>query len=274
MDLEHSFIKDNIEACRFTVICSGKGSGKSHLFLSFFKLFYMHKKYDKYILILPELETEIDKKYEFLRSLKDLIIYTEYDESIFIEAKEMSKQYKIFLCIDDATNIMFKNKNDEIITKIASTTRHGKGIALFLITHALSNILLPQVRALIDHLFIGVFGNMKIIKNSLYEENLSLIMKWEEFREMYVNNIVNREESHPFLYLNRKRQYDYNVHEWEMLQYYNKEIKPNGKAQIKEVNHKQIEYNKLKDDVRKSLIKKSLKPEKPKRLIVGKTVNL
>jgi len=262
MDLENNFIKDSIDSCRFTVICGGKGSGKSHAFLAYFKLFYHHGKYDEYILILPELDTEVDKKYDFLRSLNNVTIYTEYDKTIFDYVKALTKTKKVFLCFDDATNAMFKNKNDETITKLASTTRHGKGCALFLITHALSNILLPHVRSLIDHLFIGVFSNMRIIKNSLWQENLSLVIDWKEFMEMYKTQIVDREEDHPFLYLNRKRQYDYNVHQWEMMTYYDMKLPSNGKAKIRQVDHEKELRERLQEDAHKAELRKQYKPKK------------
>lgn len=259
-NLETSYFKDILKNCRVSVICAGKGSGKSHLFLSIFNLFYNYKLYDLYILLIPELYTEVDGKYDYLLKLNKVVIYTEYDDEILDYVKNMSKTHKIFCCFDDSTNYMFKNKYSEELTKLCSTTRHGKGVQFYLITHALSNILLPHVRALIDNFFIGVFSNNKLIK-TLFEENFSLVMEYDEFKNMYVNTIMKQEDSHPFLYFNRKREYDNKVNEWDVLEYYEQKPKSNGKAKIVDIDHDKELIEKIKNKKHYNELKKKYDPK-------------
>lgn len=265
--MEEHFLSDNKNHGRFNVICGNKGSGKTHFVLNFIKLAYKYNIYEKYIFIIPEIEHEHDGQYAFLMNHKDTTIYSEFDPDIIDNVKEMSKQYHVLLVLDDATDFLFKNRTNPSLMKLVSTCRHGKGVTIFSITHALKSILTPTIRALIDHLFIGSFTNANIIKNQLYSENFSIIMDYKEFLSSYLTNIIK--EKYNFLYFNRNSEYDFNVKDWNMSNL-KLDLKQNGRSQLKILDRNKKLVDKIKERKHyKELISKYDPPEQklPKRLI-------
>ena len=130
--------------------------------------------------------------------------------------------------MDDATNYLFSNKNNADLLHLLSTTRHGKGCQVVICTHALKNILIPAVRGLIDHLFVGAFTNFNLIKTNLYEENCSMSMTLKEFIEQYKQNIIQGEYN--FLYMNTRCEIDFHVNQWNLSNFDRKMVQSKGKA--------------------------------------------
>lgn len=237
MELEQDYIRMNLDNGLITVIAGLTGSGKTCLFISYLKLFLPTKTYKKYFLVLPEIDDEKDDKYKFLRTQKDVTIYKKYDMDIIDEVKKECKKHRVFLGIDDSTSIMYAHKFDDNITLLSTTSRHGYGTTVFLMLHSFKNILLPHIRAMISFTFFGLFTNVKLLK-SFWEENLSLLMEWDDFIAQYKNEILahSKETIKPFVYVNRNGEISFDVRNWELVTHYKDNIKANGKARILSVN--------------------------------------
>lgn len=252
MDVEKSYFEDLAKNCRFNVIVGGKGSGKTHLLISLIKLFMSYNVFQRYFLYLPEFETEADDQYEFLKHRDDVQVYTTFDDSMLKEAKKTSLKEKSFLALDDSTDAMFKNKHSEILTKIITTTRHGAGLMVYMCLHGLSNILLPQVRANMDYLFLGKTRNAGFLEK-FHKENLSLVSNYNNFANAYVDNVINKKYN--FLFVDNSANLDFNVKDWELLKYYDVKLKQKGRAKI--VNFG--EHKKIVEKVKKENIIKSIR---------------
>jgi len=228
-NLERTFWQDIKDQCRFMCICARKGSGKSHLLTNFLAISIKYELYDEYHLVIPEIHTDNDtSNYEFLKNSSNVFLYEKFQPHIIPKIKELSKKKRICFAMDDATNYMFSNKHNADLLHLLSTTRHGFGCHVIIITHALKNILMPSIRGLIDHLFIGSFTNYNLIKTNLYEENCSLVMKLGEFLELYKTKIID--EKYNFIYLNIKCNVDFNVNKWELSLFDRNILTIKGKA--------------------------------------------
>ena len=82
------------------------------------------------------------------------------------------------------------------------------------ITHALKNILVPAVRAMIHYLFIGAFTNINMIQKQLWEENCSIMIEKDDFMAQYRKFIINQENN--FLFINNKCKFSFHVNEWNL----------------------------------------------------------
>lgn len=230
-NLERSFWEDIKNQCRFMVVCGRKASGKSHLITNFIAIALQYDLYDEYHLVIPELNTDHDSSnYAFIKNNAKCILYEKFQPHMVQLIKELSKTKRLCFAMDDATGYMFANKHNEDLLTLLSTTRHGKGCQVIIVSHALKNILQPVNRALIDHLFCGSFTNYNLIKSNLYEENCSMIMPLNDFITQYKEHII--QEDHNFLYMNIKCQVDFHVNQWNLSKYDRKTVQPNGKAKI------------------------------------------
>ena len=250
MNLEKSFLIDNKKNGRFICIVGRKASGKSYLATNYLAISYKYKLYDEIHLIIPEFLTDNNSDtYRFIKYHENTYIYDTYNEDITNHIKEQSKTKRILYILDDATNYLFENKNKSQLLHLVSTCRHGEGVTVIVICHAIKNILLPAIRALVDHMFIGAFHNDNIIKHSLYEENLSLLISnYDEFRKLYIEKIIKQE--HNFIYLNNKCEYDINVNKWALSKFDRKTLTYNNTEK----------YKVIKKDYKKDMmIKKALK---------------
>ena len=130
---------------------------------------------------------------------------------------------------DDATSGLSKNRYSEALTNVFTTSRHGKGITVFLITHALANVIAPQNRVNIDHLFIGKFMNSYVIEKQVFKELLGFIYpNLDTFMKDYTEKIFKNE--HQFLYLTNQAsgKVDINVKAWQLVnRNYKEKVKPN-----------------------------------------------
>jgi len=260
--LENEFWKDIKQQCRFMCICSRKGGGKSHLLTNFLAISLCYDLYEEYHLVIPELHTDNnDDTYKFIKNNSKCIVYESFQPHLIAEIKEISKSKKICFCMDDSTNFMFSNKHSADLLHLLSTTRHGKGCQVIIVTHALKNILSVAVRGLIDHLFVGSFTNYNLIKTNLYEENCSLLMTMQEFIDDYKQFIIG--EDYNFLYLNIKCHSDFHVNKWNLSKFDRKNVRPNGKCKVKKLDKDYQTKQKIITQNRTMLLKKSI-TKKPK----------
>ncbi len=253
-NLEKEFLDDNKQNGRFIVIVGRKGSGKSFLLTNFIAICYYYNLYDLYEFILPEYATDANSEtYKFISNHPNTTIYNTYNSKITENVKLQSKSKRILYCLDDSTSYLFENKNKAELLNLASTCRHGRGITVFVVCHALKNVLIPSIRGLIDYMFIGAFTNYTIIKRHLYEENCSMMMTEKEFMEEYKENIIRGE--HNFLFINNKCETDFHVQDWALSKFdRNKVVIGNGKS-------KTVTFDK------KSQIKDKILEQNDKRLL-------
>ena len=214
-ELEKDFFTDNKKNGRFIVICGKTGSGKSWLATNYIAISYFYNTYDEYIFVLPEYETDANAEtYKFIEGHKNTTIYDSYSSEITTKVKTQSKTKKILYVLDDATNYLFDNKNKAELLKMSTTCRHGKGITIIIISHALKNILVPAIRAMIHYLFIGAFTNANMIEKQLWEENCSIMIRKDEFLNEYKQNIIN--DNNNFLFINMKCKLSFHVNNWNL----------------------------------------------------------
>ena len=246
------------------VIVGRKGSGKSFLATNFLAIAYKYNLYQEYHLILPEYASDNnDETYNFIKTQGNTYVYTKFDPSIIESVKQKSGQKKILFIMDDATSYLFDAKKSSELLELASTTRHGKGCMFICICHALKNVLIPAVRGLIDHLFIGAFTNANIINHQLWEENASMMMDRDEFFHLYREQIIRHD--HNFLYINMKAELDFKVDEWQISNFNERDqLKPSGKPTL--VKHdpnlevkRRIEAKKTRKSLEEELIPKEEK---------------
>ena len=180
-DFEKSFLRDNVETGRMICIAGTQGSGKTYFATSFMKISIMHELYDLIIFISPTLNKEKDDQYEFMKTNKAFILYEEYDDSIIKMIEELTLTKRVLLVCDDASAYLMKNKYSSDLYELATCVRHGKGCTVILFIHALTNVLTPNVRAILNYLFIGNYGNQKTLRG-IFDEHLSMQMKFEDFK--------------------------------------------------------------------------------------------
>ena len=95
-NLEHLFIKDNIENGRINVVCGEKGGGKSHIVTQYIAYALLHGIYDEIHAILPEFNSDNNKEtYKFLKGRNDVFVYSKFANFVLDELKQKSKKKKI-----------------------------------------------------------------------------------------------------------------------------------------------------------------------------------
>ena len=246
-ELEREFFETNKKSGKFTVICGRKGSGKSWMVTNYIAISYVYNLYDEYHFILPEyFDDANDDTYKFIEGHKNTTIYDTYTAETTSKIKAESKTKKILYVLDDATSYLFENKNKPELIKLVTTSRHGKGITIIVLTHALKNVLLPAVRGMIDYIFIGSFTNANMIQKQLWEENCSIMINKDEFMEQYKKYIIG--EEHNFMFINGKCQFSFTVNNWNLSTYdRNKAIKHEAKVKIVTIDKNYKIKNRIKD---------------------------
>ena len=255
---EEEYIEENMNNGRLSVFCGSQGSGKTHLMLSFVKMGMKYNLYQTYIFISPTIDIEKDKQYTFLRKQRNVVLYDSWDDSILNKIKGKS-----IIVIDDATSIMLGQRFNPSFIKTATTLRH-LNLTMFLGVHALKYILLPALRQNINFLFVGKYTNANMLTN-IYEEFLSIFIETkQEFMHMYRES---QKTLHNFLFVdcvkNGSDVYDFNVSNWEMLEYSDVDIKESGKASTFKPLSDDMKYRQqLKQKYHKKDIEKEFKPVK------------
>ena len=272
--LEKDFYEINKKTGKIICIVGRKDSGKSYLATNYLAISYKYGIYDEYHLVLPEYETDASgETYSFIEGHRNTTVYSSYSNDITEKVKINSKNKKILYLLDDATSLLFENKNNPEIIKLVSTSRHGRGITVIIICHALKSILTPLIRGLIDFLFIGAFTNKTLIKKHLFEENFSMMLSEDEFIEEYKEKIINGKYN--FMYINGKCQYSFSVNEWNLSTFDRKQsIRHDGKVNYIKIDKTHNIKNKIiqKNVVKKLENKYIWKPEKEKN-VKGLTIN-
>ena len=148
---------------------------------------------------------------------------------------------------------------------LVTTCRHGKGITIIAVCHAIKTILTPAIRGMIDFLFVGAFTNRTLIKKHLFEENCSMMISENEFMEEYKEKIINGEYN--FIFINGKCKYTFNVNKWSLSTFdRNTSIKKGAKVKIVNINTNFKIKEKIKDknEIKKLENQYLWKPEKDK----------
>jgi hypothetical protein len=262
-NLESNFITDNKKNGRVICICGRKGSGKSYLATNYLAVSYLYNTYDEYVLIFPEFNSDNnDDTYDFIKTQRNTTVFTSFDPSIIDSVKEKSKTKKVLFILDDATGYLMQDKGQQQLCGLTTTCRHGKGVTVILICHALKSVLKPVVRGMIDYLMIGAFTNYTIIKKQLYEENLSMLMDEKDFIEDYKELIIAHD--HNFLLIDGKCRIDFNVEDWQLSHFDRKQVQPNGKCTTGHFDEKKGFRERAKKTIAYSEIKREMtKPKKP-----------
>jgi len=265
INLEQDFLETNKKSGKFTVICGRKGSGKSYLATNYIAISYTYNVYDEYFFVFPEFSTDANSEtYKFINGHPNTTIYNTYDKSITMKVKETSKNKKILYVLDDATSYLFENKNKAELLNLFTTCRHGRGITIIVICHALKSVLVPSIRGMIDFMFIGAFTNYTIIKKHLYEENCSMMISEKEFMDEYKHKIVD--EEHNFLFINGRCQFAFDVNEWILSKFDRNLAISKKKEQVKIVNfdHDRKIKDKIKEKKHVSFIENQMFPKTKK----------
>ena len=246
-ELEKDFFTTNKKSGKFIVICARKNGGKSWLATNYIAISYFYNIYDEYHFILPEYETDASSEtYSFIEGHKNTTVYGSYTAEITQQIKKNSANKKILFILDDATSYLFENKNSSTLLNLVSTCRHGKGITVIVICHALKSILMPPIRGMIDYLFIGAFTNYTLIKRHLYDENCSMLIDEKSFMDKYKENIITKE--HNFLFINGKCQFSFSVNEWNLSTFDRKKsIKHEAKVKVVNIDKDYKIKSKIKD---------------------------
>lgn len=185
--LEKKFINDEDE--RVIISMGAKGSGKTTILLNFIK--YIHKKnwYSEFHLVIPSFNksklVDGSDQYGFLRGMKNMFIYTQYDSLISdIVLKKCDGKKRIFYGIDDATSKGLDLIKDQSLLHLITTSRANK-CKIWLCVHGSKKILSPIIRANIDYLFIHKISNKKLLE-AIFEEWFSMIFNdFKDFLNFY-----------------------------------------------------------------------------------------
>lgn len=182
---------------RVTVSVGTKGSGKTHLLLQFIRYALHSKRYAEYHLILPSVRDEKDDAYSWLIHIPYVHIYDKYSpaviERVTAAAEKHSKSSKsIFFAFDDATHSGWDISSDPAFAELITTSRHRR-VSIWVVTHALTNVIRPMFRANIDRLFLFSVTNNKLLK-SAWEEFFSMYKdyrKWDTFNDWFNEKVFS-----------------------------------------------------------------------------------
>lgn len=173
------------------VSCGAKGSGKSTFMLSILRASVEASAYEDYILVFPSLFVEQHDSYAWCMKQKEFTIYTNYHnlilEKLYHQNKDLKKQKKTLVIIDDATTFAkeLRLATNENLIALVSQARHLK-VTLWILVHSLKNILSPCLRENSGWLLIYSITNAKLLKD-VHEDFLSVYCDYNEFIKWYRN---------------------------------------------------------------------------------------
>lgn len=215
-DLEKFFIDDTYENGRFFLSIGTKGSGKTYLMVSYLKYVLYFDIFDYIHFVCPSYLGEQSKSYDFLKNQKQVNIYPHYHEKISKRVDKDRKKGRTLFLIDDASGELLKNIDNTLI-QLITTTRHFKGLNIWIAVHSCKKILTPIIRQNIDYLFIYKIVNGLLVKD-LYDEYFS--MTYDNFKEFKnVFSQLMEEKYNCLLYTNHNEYMDNNVKNWKLLKY-------------------------------------------------------
>lgn len=173
------------------VSCGSKGSGKSCFMLAMLRACVEANAFEDYVLFFPSLYVEQHDSYAWCLKQKNFTIYTGYHnailEKLYQQNKELKKQRKTLVVIDDATTFASELRlaTNENLIALVSQARHLK-ISLWILVHSLKNILSPCLRENTGWLIIYSITNSKLL-NDIWEEYTSIETDYKTFVSWYRN---------------------------------------------------------------------------------------
>jgi hypothetical protein len=185
LDHEKEFIED-LKIGRFVLAIGSKGSGKSYLLTSYMKKALQEGTYKNVHFVCPvSIKGEASNSYSFLENQKHVLIYPHYTEAVSKRVDADRKKEKTLFVIDDASGELLKNIDNTLI-QLITTTRHYKGLTIWICVHSAKRILLPVIRQNLDHIFIYKIINMNLLRD-LYDEYFSMMINpFDEFKNFYL----------------------------------------------------------------------------------------
>jgi hypothetical protein len=265
VDSEIKFLKDILDTCRIIISCGVKGSSKTFTILNFLKFCIINRCYTTFYLVMPNFNNDQNtEQYEFLsKSGANIKIYTRYSPLVMsmIIASQLKNKQKSILVIDDGTSSGKDISHDETFQKAVTESRHLQ-LTIWLVTHALSNIISPMIRANVDYVFLYKVTNDKLLE-SFYQEYLSLFpdfKNYPEFKKMFFAQVLKVQYNGLFLNM-KEHVYCMNVKDWKL----------NTEDLDKLLPHKKKTHIKAVEvDTKKDQIIQSLEEKKQKLILAGK----
>lgn len=224
INLEDEFLEDVTKTGRFIMSIGIKGGGKSFAMLNFLKYALSNEIFESYHLVLPMYKLEQSDSYGFLRNQKQCYIYNGYSEKVSKNVEKERAKKKTLFIIDDASAELLYNL-DSTFSRLITTSRHGKGVTVWICVHSAKRILTPLVRQNVDWMFVYKISNVKLLQD-IYDEWLS--MQFETFKEfMQYYRYAMQTKYNSVLLTNQVDSVDLDVVEWETLpSYEDVELKP------------------------------------------------
>lgn len=207
------------------VSCGAKNAGKSCFMLAMLRASVEANAFEEYILVFPSLYVEQHDSYAWCLKQKRFTIYTGYHNSIleklYNQNKELKKQKKTMVIIDDATTFASELRlaTNENLIALVSQARHLK-ISLWILVHSLKNILSPCLRENTGWLIIYSVTNSKLL-NDIWEEYCSIQCDYKTFVEWY-KNITKEKYSSFMLKTSPPVAIDIHSGQWGMVQHFMK----------------------------------------------------
>jgi len=184
-DHEEGFLKD-LETGRFVLGIGSKGSGKSYLMTSYLKYALSQVVYENVHFVCPiGVHGEANNSYDFLENQKHVLIYPHYTETVAKRVDADRKKGKTLFILDDASGELLRNIDNTLI-QLITTTRHHKGLTIWVCVHSAKRILMPIIRQNLDHIFIYRIINMKLLQD-FFDEYFSMMFEnFQQFKEFYL----------------------------------------------------------------------------------------
>ena len=128
------------------------------------------------------------------------------------------KTKKILFLVDDASAELLQNIDNRFL-KLFTTTRHGNGCTLWLITHSAKKILLPMIRQNLTYVFMYNIESEDLLE-TIYRDYKSLEYKasnrgFNDFVREFMQNVSNKQ--YGCCLLARQKGIDWDVKAWALL---------------------------------------------------------
>jgi len=209
------------------VILAQRGEGKSTFALALIKLCLDRRLYARYHLVLPAFRYERDLKYDWLKSIKGVSIYSMYDDIIAerivkeaeTDVKKHGRPLPVFFFGDDMTSARslryLPGGTVSPTVKLISLCRHVH-CTLVLALHSKNDIIHPAIVESVSWLILGTVGSFQTL-HSVWKSWFSLECTWEEFRALYRAHVNRPGHNMLGLYVGRTKKIDDGVLSWPMI---------------------------------------------------------
>ena len=212
------FLEQPNDSCRTILSLGYPNSGKTYNMVRCLMYWLQSETFAEVHLVLPVYKYEQKNTYGFLENYRGktkIFVYNGYHEMMarkLLEQQKKKGSKPIFLGIDDSTHQKSELMKSEVLTEIATTSRHLK-IHTWLIMHYNKGIIPPNVRQNLGFIFVFCLSK-KAMENIFEEYNQN--NKFESFKEFFptVSKKYTEDKFACLLIDNIHKVFNFNVSTW------------------------------------------------------------